>query len=83
VAQLIIRNFENATKARLQRQARRNGRSLEDEIREILGRAVQEKSLTNGGLGSEIAGLFTKIGFVADILELRGCAIKPFVLKSR
>src|ERR1035438_1345449 len=32
MAQLVVRNIENAVKDRLQRRARRNGRSMEEEI---------------------------------------------------
>lgn len=71
MVQLVIRNIDNAVKARLQRRARRNGRSLEDEIRDILRRAVDEETLPTGGLGSEIAGLFAKVGLEVDIPELR------------
>lgn len=71
MAQLVIRNIENAVKVRLQRRARVNGRSLEDEIRNILRRAAKEETLASSGLGSEIAGLFAKVGLEADIPELR------------
>jgi plasmid stability protein len=72
MAQLIVSNIENAVKARLQHRAQRNGRSMEDEIRDILFRALREESLPAGGLGTEIAGLFTTVGLDADIPELRG-----------
>ena len=52
---------------------------MEDEIRDILRRAVEEETLPTIGLGSEIAGLFAKVGLEADIPELRGCPIKPFL----
>jgi plasmid stability protein len=72
MAQLIVRNIENTVKTQLQRRARRNGRSMEDEIPDILRRVVEEEALPTGGLGSEIADLFTKVGLKADIPELRG-----------
>jgi plasmid stability protein len=71
MAQLVVRNIESAVKVRLQRRARRNGRSMEDEIREIIRRAVEEETLSTIGLGSEIAGLFAKVGLETDIPELR------------
>jgi antitoxin FitA len=60
MAQLIVRSIENVVKAGLQRQARQNGRSMEDEIRDILCHAAEEEALLPGGLGTEIAGMFSK-----------------------
>ena len=78
MAELVVRNIGNAVKARLQRRARRNGRSMEDEMREILRRAAAEETLPTGGLGTEIAGLFAKAGLDADIPELR--RLNPLVM---
>jgi plasmid stability protein len=76
MAQLVVRNFENAVKERLRRRARRNGRSMEEEAREILRNAVNGDDLPGGGLGTEVAGLFVKAGLASDIPELRGHTIK-------
>ncbi len=77
MAQLVVRNIETEIKSRLQRRAKRNGRSMEEEVRDILRNAVKEDDTPVGGLGTEIASLFTKIGLEADIPELRGQGIKP------
>jgi plasmid stability protein len=72
VAQFIVRNVENAVKLRLQRRARRHGRSMEAEVREILRNAVsQEEDVPAGGLGSEISALFANAGLDSDVSELR------------
>jgi plasmid stability protein len=76
MAQLVVRNIENEVKARLQRRARRNGRSMEEEVRDVLRAAVNEEDLAAGGLGTEISALFAKAGIDFDIPELRGHAIK-------
>jgi antitoxin FitA len=78
MAQLIVRNIENVVKSRLQSRARRNGRSMEEEIRDILRSAAVEEPLPSGGLGKELAALFAKIGLETDIPELRGRAVEPF-----
>ncbi len=78
MAQFVVRNIEDAVKARLQRRARRNGHSMEEEIRDILRSAAVEENPPSGGLGKEIAGLFRKVGLEADVPELRGHRIKPF-----
>jgi plasmid stability protein len=36
VAQVIVRNLEDAVKRKLERRAVRHGRSMEEEIRDIL-----------------------------------------------
>ncbi len=78
MAQFVVRKIENAVKERLQRRARRNGHSMEEEIRDILRHAAVEESTPAGGLGREIAALFSKQGFAGDIPELRGHTIPPF-----
>jgi len=77
MAQLVVRNIENAVKVRLQRRARRHGHSMEEEARDILRKAVNEKDVPVGGLGTEISDLFAKVGLDSDIRELRGHEIKP------
>lgn len=77
MAQLIVRNIETEVKTRLQRRARRHGQSMEEEVRDILRNAAKEEEASLGGLGTEIASLFTKVGLKSDIAELRGHAVKP------
>ena len=77
MAQLVVRSIENAVKQRLQRRAARHGRSMEEEVREILRSAVNQEEDPSCGLGTEISALFAKAGLVSDIPELRGRAIKP------
>ena len=77
MGQLVVRNLENAVKARLQRRARRHGRSMEEEVRDILRNAVHVDEVPSGGLGSEISSLFTKVGLESDTAELHGHEIKP------
>ena len=77
MAQLVVRNIETEVKSRLQRRAKRRGRSMEEEVRDILRNAAKEEDTPVGGLGTEIASLFTKVGLDTDIPELRGHEIKP------
>lgn len=76
MAQLIVRDIASGVKERLQRRARRNGRSMEEEVREILRVAVNEDDVPSGGLGTEIAALFAEAGYDFDIPELRGHTIE-------
>jgi antitoxin FitA len=77
MAQFVVRNIESGVKARLQRRARKNGRSMEEEVRDILRSAVNEPDVPTGGLGTEISSLFANAGLDFDIPELRGYEIKP------
>jgi len=77
MAQFVVRNLENTVKAKLQLRAKRHGRSMEEEVREILRCAAHEEETPSGGLGTAIAALFKKTGLTNDIPELRGHKIKP------
>lgn len=76
MAQLIVRNLEEDTKAALKRQAQLHGHSLEEEVRQVLRRAVAVgQSAANGGLGSRIAARFSgpqQVGLSVPLPELRG-----------
>jgi len=69
--------MEAEVKLRLQRRACRHGRSVEEEVRDILRNAAQERETPGGGLGTEIASLFAGVGLDADVPELRGHTIEP------
>lgn len=77
MAQLVVRNLEDAVKKRLQRRAARHGRSMEEEARDILRNALKQDEAPQRGLGTEIAAMFRKSGLDADIAELRGHRAKP------
>jgi len=62
MAQILVRNLENEVKTRLQRRAKRNGRSMEEEVREILRDAAKEVAPKRKGLGTAIAEHFRGIG---------------------
>jgi plasmid stability protein len=73
MAQLIVRDIENEVKAKLQRRAKRHGRSMEEEVREILRDATKTEGTIRKGLGTEIASLFRDVGLKPgeEIRELR------------
>ncbi len=78
MAQLLVRNIESGVKARLQRRARRNGRSMEEEVRDILRAAVhKDDAAPAGGLGTELAALFPKSGPDFVIEEFHGDDLEP------
>ena len=77
MAQLVVRNLEDTVKQCLRRRAARHGRSMEEEVRDILRTAAREEERPAKGLGSEISALFSKTGLRRPIPELRNLAIKP------
>jgi plasmid stability protein len=79
MAQLVVRNLEQDVKARLQKRAKRHGRSMEEEVRDILRDAVKGEDRSSEGLGTRIANRFKGIGLKKDeeIQEWRGFAIRP------
>jgi plasmid stability protein len=60
MATLMIRDLDEAVKARLRVRAARNGRSMEAEARAILGAAVAEQA-DRRGLGSRIRARFADV----------------------
>ena len=77
MAQFIVRDLEEDVKTRLKRRAKRHGRSMEDEVRHILRKAVKEQSRPLAGLGTRIAARFARVGLTEDLPELRGQSPRP------
>jgi plasmid stability protein len=77
VAQFTVRNLEDDVKERLKRRAARHGRSMEDEVRQILRNALKDEERPKPNLGSRIAARFSKIGLDEDLPELHGQAVRP------
>lgn len=74
MAQFVVRHLEDDVKARLQRRAKRHGRSMEDEVRHILRNAAREEHRGVRKLGSRMAARFKTAGLTVDLPELRGAA---------
>ncbi|MBI4518669.1 MAG: Arc family DNA-binding protein [Deltaproteobacteria bacterium] len=72
MAQLVVRDLDQDVKVRLQRQANRHGRSMEEEVLDILRDAVSADKRTAPGLGTRLRKRFAGIGLDTDIAELRG-----------
>jgi plasmid stability protein len=81
MAQILVRNLEDQVKGRLQHRAKRNGRSMEEEAREILRNALREENAPPRKLGSEIVALFSGQGIGLkegeEIHEWRGYPLEP------
>lgn len=77
MAQLLVRQLDEDVKDKLQRRARRHGRSTEEEVREILRNAVRSEGVAPAPLGSRIAARFRRVGLGGEIPELRGQSARP------
>jgi plasmid stability protein len=64
VASITIRNLDEPLKRRLRIRAAEHGRSMEEEVREILRVALGGPTASPQGLGTAIHGLFKPIGGV-------------------
>ena len=62
MASLTIRNFDDRLKSRLRVQAARHGRSMEDEVRDILRSALSHEPTEPRQLGTAIHELFKPLG---------------------
>ena len=77
MAQVIVRNIEDDVKAGLKARASQHGWSMEEEVRQILRRAVSVEGQARPRLGSRIAARFAGNGLAEPLPELRGQTIEP------
>ena len=66
MAQILVRNIDDQLKSRLQRRAKKNRRSMEAEVREILREALREEQSPRLGFGSASVALFSGQGVTLD-----------------
>ena len=79
MASLLVRNIPESLKERLRKRAKKHGRSMEQEVREILRSAAREPEKPRNGMGTEIANMFRQLGpgETPNIVEMRGFAVNP------
>jgi plasmid stability protein len=79
MSELVVGNLEDDVRAKLQELAKSHGRSVEEEVRDILRGAVEKPPADhpNEGLGTRLARRFAGLGLDFEIPELRGGEIKP------
>lgn len=77
MAQFVVRQLEDDVKARLKQRAKRNGRSMEEEVRHILRSAALDPERPVRKVGTQIAERFNKAGLTTDLPELRGEPARP------
>jgi plasmid stability protein len=78
MAQILVRKLEERIRTRLEQRARRNGRSMEEEAREILRNALKDEEPPKAGFGTASAALFGGSGVYLDepIPEIRGMRLE-------
>ena len=64
MASITVRNLDDGLKRRLRIRAAENGRSMEQEARDILRAALDEDAAPNSNLGTAIHELFRPFGGV-------------------
>ena len=78
MAQIIVRNLDDDVRDKLRAMAASHGRSMEEEIRELLRAATLGTSLVEAtGLGRRLAARFAECGVEDGFPELRGQPAKP------
>ena len=77
MAQVVVRNIEDDVKARLKQRAAQHGWSMEEEVRQILRKAVAEPGQPPVKLGSRIAARFAGAGLSGELAQLPGQAALP------
>jgi len=77
MAQILVRKVEEEVKARLRKRAKRHGRSIEEEVREILRDATKKEDAPPRRLSEQMTALFGKAGLKrGEIQELRGMKLQ-------
>lgn len=74
---IIIRRLDDSVKAKLQTRAARNGRSMEEEAREILRSGLRAKAAPRLNLAESIRRYIEPLGGVELVLKPREAARRP------
>ena len=77
MATLTIRNLDDGIKRRLRIRAAEHGRSMAEEVRDILRRTLDEESLPERHLGTAIHELFKAAGGIELDMPPRQAIRKP------
>lgn len=72
MAQIVVRNLDESVKLRLKKRAALHGRSMEEEVRQILNNAAKAPATPKAGLGTRIAARFAGLGWTGELPDLRG-----------
>ena len=68
MAQILVRNVDEPLKKRLQRRAKRHGRSMEAEVREILRDVLKQERSIEDRRNSDVKAKLTRLLSDCDLL---------------
>lgn len=77
MAQFVIRNLDDDVHERLKELARKQGRSFEEMVRDILRNAILRQPEPQQGLGTRLAERFARHKLTEDLLELPRQKVEP------
>ena len=77
MATITVRNLEEGLKQRLRIRAAEHGKSMEEEVRDILRAALKQDPVAENGLGSLIRARFAPLGGVELEIPPRGPMREP------
>lgn len=80
MAQIVVRNLDEAIKSTLKKRAALKGTSMESEVREILRSALQRRPATARGLGTAIRARFAKADAGFELEALPSAKLRAPVL---
>ena len=77
MATITVRNLEEGLKQRLRIRAAEHGKSMEEEVRDILRAALKQDPVGEKGLGSLIRARFAPLGGIELEIPARGPMREP------
>lgn len=77
MAQFMVRNLEDDVHDRLKEMARKQGRSIEETVREILRNAALRQPASPKGLGTRLSERFAKYKLTEELPELPRQHLEP------
>jgi plasmid stability protein len=83
MAHLVVRDLAESLAARLRRRAKLHGRTVEEEARKILHKALKTKQRAATLLGSRLRKRSARIGPDAEVPELHGQKARPTAVRRR
>ena len=83
MASITVRNLDDGIKQRLRIRAAENGRSMEEEVRDILRTALYHQAPAQGNLANAIRARFAPVGGVELDIPPRSLMREPPRFDSR
>jgi plasmid stability protein len=82
MASILIRNIEDSVKEKLRLRAAEHGRSMEEEVREMIRLAVKDEPQSSKGLGTRLHKRFAQLGGVELETPPRGSLMERSIFEE-